>query len=88
MGIGATMHSWNGPLAAAAEGADAIPPPTRAAALMALVGIGLLGMLIVVVILLGGHWVRRQQVGRRGPVVPPDRAPLRREKGGEATGDE
>jgi hypothetical protein len=43
---------------------------------MALLGIALLGMLLVVVILLGGHWVRRQGSHRRGPSVPPDRRPL------------
>lgn len=58
---------------------DALPPPTRAAALMALLGIALLGMLIVAVILLGGHWVRRQGNFRRGRAVPPDRPLLERE---------
>jgi hypothetical protein len=43
---------------------------------MALVGIALLGMLIVVIVLLGGHWARRQGGYRRGPAVPPDRLPL------------
>lgn len=54
----------------------ALPPPTRAAVLMALIGIGLLGMLIVVIILLGGHWVRRQGAFRRASVVPHDRKPI------------
>ena len=49
-----------------------MPETTKAAALMALLGIALLGMLIVVIILLGGHWVRRLGDHRRGPVVPPD----------------
>jgi hypothetical protein len=62
-------------LAEAAIG-EKLPPPTRAAVLMALLGIALLGMLIVVIVLLGGHWVRRQGSFRRGPVVPPDRRPL------------
>lgn len=53
-----------------------LPPPTRAAVMMALLGIALLGMLLVVVVLLGGHWVRRQGDRRRGPSVPPDRQPL------------
>jgi hypothetical protein len=59
-----------------AQAADKLPPPTRAAAMMALLGIALLGMLLVVVILLGGHWVRRQGRFRRGPSVPPDRRPV------------
>ncbi len=49
-----------------------MPETTKAAAMMALLGIALLGMLIVVIILLGGHWVRRLGEHRRGPVVPPD----------------
>lgn len=57
---------------------EKLPPPTRAAVLMALLGIVLLGMLIVAFILLGGHWVRRQGSVRRGPAAPPDRAPLKR----------
>jgi hypothetical protein len=64
-------------LAAAGEGAHKLPPTTRAAAQMALLGIALVGLLIVVIVLLGGHWVRRQGSPRRGPVVPPDRTPLR-----------
>ena len=55
---------------------EKLPPPTRAAVLMALLGIALVGLLLVVVILLGGHWVRRQGNFRRGPSVPPDRPPL------------
>ena len=67
-------------LAAAAKAGDKLPPPTRAAAEMALLGIALVGLLFVVMILLGGHWVRRQGTLRRGPVVPPDRAPLKADK--------
>ena len=59
-----------------AEAGAKLPPPTRAAALMALLGIALLGMLLVVIILLGGHWVRRQGSHRRGPSVPRDRPPI------------
>ena len=57
-----------------------LPETTKAAAMMALVGIALLGMLIVVIILLGGHWVRRIGDFRRGPVVPPDFVPRREEE--------
>ena len=39
---------------------------------MALMGILLLGMLLIVATLLGGHWVRRWGAYRRGPAVPPD----------------
>jgi hypothetical protein len=55
---------------------EQLPPPTRAAVLMALLGIALLGMFLVVIILLGGHWVRRQGKYRRSPAVPPDRPPI------------
>jgi hypothetical protein len=48
---------------------------------MALLGIAIVGLLFVVMILLGGHWVRRQGRTRRGPVVPPDRTPLRQRTG-------
>lgn len=58
-----------------------LSPPASAAVLMALLGIALLGMLLVVIILLGGNWVRKQGKHQRGPSVPPDRLPLRR--GGE-----
>jgi hypothetical protein len=63
-------------LLAQASRGEKLPPPTRAAVMMALLGIALLGMLIVVIILLGGHWVRRQGNFRRGRSVPPDRAPI------------
>ena len=55
---------------------EKLSPPTRAAVLMALLGIVLVGLLLAVVILLGGHWVRRQGSHRRGPSVPSDRRPL------------
>ncbi len=64
-------------MAAAPKASDTLPPTTKAAAQMALLGIALVGMLFVVMILLGGHWARRQGTPRRGPVVPPDRAPLK-----------
>jgi hypothetical protein len=64
-------------LAAVAKPGEKLPPPTKAAAQMALLGIALVGLLFVVMILLGGHWVRRQGRPRRGPVVPPDRAPIK-----------
>ena len=63
---------WFGWILAQAEPAKEMPPTTRAIAMMALLGIALLGMLLVVIILLGGHWVRRQGYHRRGPAVPPD----------------
>jgi hypothetical protein len=55
---------------------ESLPPATRAAALMALVVIVLIGVLFIAAILIGGHWVRRQGEFRRGPSVPADRAPL------------
>ena len=63
-------------LADAVSRADKLPPTTRAALMMALLGIALVGLMFIVAILLGGHWVRRQGTFRRGPSVPPDRAPL------------
>lgn len=69
----------NAVLAASANGGKTLPPPTKAAAQMALIGIALVGLLFVVMVLLGGHWVRRQGTPRRGPVVPPDRAPIRQD---------
>jgi len=57
---------------AQAQPAPQLPPTIKTAALMTLLGIALLGMLLVVFILLGGHWVRRIGSHRRGPVVPPD----------------
>ena len=59
-------------MAVTVEPTSRIPPPTRAVALMALLGILLLGMLLIVATLLGGHWVRRWGAYRRGPAVPPD----------------
>lgn len=53
----------------------------RAAVLMALLGIALVGLLLVAVVLLGGSWVRRQGKHRRAAAVPPDRAPLSRGAG-------
>jgi hypothetical protein len=76
----AAASEWAGQcvvLMAAAPKAAELPPTTKAAAQMALLGIALVGLLFVVMILLGGHWVRRQGNPRRGPVVPPDRAPLK-----------
>ena len=74
-----TSFAW----AALVEGAkaDKLSPPASAAVLMALLGIALLGLLIIVVILLGGNWVRKQGNFRRGPSVPPDRFPLPRRSG-------
>jgi hypothetical protein len=63
-------------LLAEAATREKLPPPTRAAVMMALLAIALLGMFLVVIVLLGGHWVRRQGSIRRGPSVPPDRAPI------------
>jgi hypothetical protein len=57
---------------AAPEVARKIPEPTRTIIMMALLGIALVGLLLVVGTLLGGHWVRRQGNVRRGPVVPKD----------------
>ncbi len=72
--------AWASAWAVLAEAtpADKLSPPASAAVLMALLGIALLGLLIIVVILLGGNWVRKQGNFRRGPSVPPDRSPILR----------
>ena len=49
-----------------------LPEPVRYVAYMALLGIALLGMLIIVVTLLGGHWVRRLGSNIRRSAVPSD----------------
>lgn len=49
-----------------------VPEPTRTIILMALLAILLVGLLLIVGTMLGGHWVRRQGEIRRGPVVPTD----------------
>lgn len=77
-----TNVSLSASLVAEAAG-EQLPPPARAAVLMALLGIALLGMLLVVLILLGGHWVRRIGAHRRGPSVPPDRFPVTPRPAGE-----
>lgn len=69
-------------LLAQAKAGEKLSPPASAAVLMALLGIALLGLLLIVIILLGGNWVRKQGNFRRGPSVPPDRLPIRRRSGG------
>ena len=59
-------------LAREAASGEKLPEPIRTMALMALLGIALLGMLIVVMTLLGGRWVRRWSEFRSGRGVPPD----------------
>lgn len=71
-----SVSAWA--LLAEAAQPDKLSPPASAAVLMALLGIALLGLLIIVVILLGGNWVRKQGNFRRGPSVPPDRSPIPR----------
>ena len=61
-----------GLLLAQADQTPQLPEPVKVSALMALLGIALLGMLLIVFILLGGHWVRKIGNYRRGPIVPPD----------------
>jgi hypothetical protein len=77
-------------LLAQAAPSDKLSPPASAAIMMALLGIALLGLLIIVIVLLGGNWVRKQGNFRRGPSVPPDRLPLARRTadGDSPDGDE
>lgn len=66
---------------------SSVPEPTRSIALMALLGIALLGLLMIAVTMLGGHWVRKQGKFRRGPVVPPDIfLPTSKKRGHDASG--
>jgi len=54
-----------------------LSPSLKAAALMVLLGLALVGLVLVVSILIGGRWVRRLGGRRRGPTVPPDFFPNR-----------
>ncbi len=49
-----------------------LPEPVRQIAYMALLGIALLGLLMIVATMLGGHWVRRWGDHVRRPSVPQD----------------
>ncbi len=66
------MVKLPGSLLLMAQSSAELPPPVRAAAMMALLGIVLLGLLFIASILIGGHWVRRLGSHRRGSAVPPD----------------
>ncbi len=77
--VGVVLAQFNNLLLAASElnEADAatpntLPEPVRQIAYMALLGIALLGMLMIVATLLGGHWVRRWGDHVRRPSVPKD----------------
>ena len=71
--VAATQFTW---LLLAQEGQQPttqnLPEPVRYVAYMALLGIALLGMLLVVGILLGGHWVRRLGDRVRRSSLPED----------------
>jgi hypothetical protein len=45
---------------------ERLDPPRRAAVVMALLGLVLTGLLLVVCVMLGGHWVRRMARHRPG----------------------
>ena len=67
------LINWCWTLLAQQEGRPKnLPEPYRSLALMALLGIALVGMLLIVATLLGGHWVRRWGDRVRRPSVPPD----------------
>ena len=67
-----SLAESSGALLLAEQQSQSLPEPVKQIALMALLGIALLGMLLVVGILLGGHWVRRLGSYVRRPAVPPD----------------
>ncbi|TWT88586.1 hypothetical protein Mal64_20700 [Pseudobythopirellula maris] len=54
--LGAT--SW-APLAQSQTVLERLDPPTRAAVLMAVIGLVLLGLALVVLTMIGGRWLRR-----------------------------
>lgn len=57
-------------LFAAQQAGDAVlerlDPPRRAAVVMALLGLTLIGLLLITVVMVGGHWVRRLARHRPG----------------------
>src|SRR5689334_3014929 len=59
----AALHFWRLTLMAVAQANDPVferlDPPRRAAVVMALLGLTLVGMFLITFILVGGHWVRR-----------------------------
>lgn len=69
------LHGSYALLAEQEAPSQTLPEPVRSIALMALLGIALLGMLMIVATLLGGHWVRRWGDRVRRPAVPPDVLP-------------
>jgi hypothetical protein len=53
---------------ASAAGFDRLDAPTRAAVVMALLGLTLVGLFLITFVMIGGHWVRklaRHRPGRR-----------------------
>jgi uncharacterized protein YneF (UPF0154 family) len=62
---------------------ERLDPPRRAAVVMALLALTLIGLFLVVFIMVGGHWVRRlarqrpRKSLRLGPDVPFDDSQLR-----------
>jgi hypothetical protein len=45
---------------------ERLDPPRRAAAIMALLGLTLIGVLLITFVMVGGHWVRRLARQRPG----------------------
>lgn len=46
---------------------ERLDPPRRAAVLMALLGLTLVGMFLIAFVMIGGHWVRKLARHRPGP---------------------
>lgn len=70
-----------------------LPPTVSAAALLAIIGILLVGFFLIIMAMLGGKWTRRLMNQRRGAALPADRPPLRKagddaEKSAEAQADD
>src|SRR5438128_2371237 len=45
---------------------ERLDPPRRAAVIMALLGLALIGLFLIIVVMVGGHWVRRMARHRPG----------------------
>jgi hypothetical protein len=70
MVIGTYLFGIGGTILFAQQAGDAVlerlDPPRRAAVVMALLGLTLIGMFLITFVMVGGHWVRRLARHRPG----------------------
>ena len=71
MVIGAHLFGFGAPLLFAVQKAsgaafDRLDAPTRAAVIMALLGLTLVGLFLITFVMVGGHWVRKLARHRPG----------------------